>query len=133
MSWRPHEGGRRERVDLHSIGETGASQRDVILPSRKLSHPRQSLSLATSLSLGLVPCTQSIISVSPRANKYILTVAETNFLSKSIFYPQAKILDSNLEHAIAARVPASANMHHIFVCFAAELALWQLFASAPVV
>ena len=133
MSWRSHEGGRRERVDLHCIGETSASQRDNILPSRKLSHPKRSLSLATSISSGFVLCMQSIISVSPRANKYILTVAETNFLSKSIFYPQAKILDSNLEHAIVARVPASANMYCIFVCFATELALWRLFASAPVV
>ncbi len=76
MSWRPHEGGSKESRDLRSIGSTTDSHRDVILPSRKLSHPRRSLSLATAIKSGFTPWTQSIISVSPRAKRYILLVAE---------------------------------------------------------
>ena len=76
MSWWSHEGGRKECRDLRSIGSTIDSHRDVILTSRKLSHPRRSLSLATAIKLGFTPWTQSIISVSPRAKRYILIVAE---------------------------------------------------------
>jgi hypothetical protein len=68
MSWRPHEESSKECEDLHSIGQTNDSHRDVILPSR--------LSLATAIKSGFTPWTQSIIGVSPQARRYILIVAE---------------------------------------------------------
>ena len=90
MNCRPHGKGSRNLPQQRRRGETTASQCDQILPSRKLSQPRWSLSRNTIIRLTLLPYTQFAITISPWARRYVSMLAATiSFPRVSIFHKQS--------------------------------------------